>query len=391
MDLAATPAIPGQTRGSSRKRGERVSVRLLSAAEAAAPDFVAAWEELATNAAEPNPFYEPWFALPSLEQFARSNDARLFAFSLGGTLAGVLPMVRPARYYGHPVPHATNWLHANAFCGVPLVARGAERGFWRALLATLDAQSGRAMFLHLTELPAGGPLDAALDAVLAEEGRRAVIVEMAARAMLASDLGPQAYLEQSMSAKKRKELRRQHKRLAEEGELSVERLQGDEDIARWIGEFLALEASGWKGDESSALASAEATQRFFADALTRAAEAGRLERLALRIDGKPIAMLANFVTPPGLFSFKTAFDENYSRFSPGLLLQVENLEMLGRDDIEWADSCAAEGHSMIERIWREKRRIVSRNVAIGGPLRRAAFRALIAYETRNTSPRGERA
>ena len=96
-------------------------------------------------------------------------------------------------------------------------------------------------------------------------------------------------------------------------------------------------------------------------------------------------MLASFVTPPGVFSFKTAFDEQLSRFSPGLLLQIENLAPLARDDIAWADSCAAEGHSMIERLWREKRPIVSRNLAIGVPLRRAAFRALMAYETRQRS------
>ena len=40
---------------------------------------------------------------------------------------------------------------------------------------------------------------------------------------------------------------------------------------------------------------------------------------------------------------------------------------------------------MIERIWREKRTITSRNIAIGGPLRRTAFRLLRAYETRKRS------
>jgi hypothetical protein len=107
-----------------------------------------------------------------------------------------------------------------------------------------------------------------------------------------------------------------------------------------------------------------------------------LERLALKLDGKAIAMLATFLAPPGAYSFKTTFDEAYARFSPGLLLQLENLDLLTRPGIEWADSCAVEGHSMIERIWREKRRLVSRNIAIGGPLRRAAFRTLMAYETR---------
>ena len=188
-----------------------------------------------------------------------------------------------------------------------------------------------------------------------------------------------------MSAKKRKELRRQHKRLAEKGQLSFERLEGAERLTQWIDEFLALEAAGWKGDAASALANTDATKTFFTDALIGAAREGRLERLALRIDGRPIAMLANFLTPPGAFSFKTAFDEDYGRFSPGMLLQLENLALLDRPDIIWADSCAAEGHPMIERLWRERRSLAGINLALGGALRRTLFRGLMAYETRNRS------
>ncbi|MFN7159793.1 MAG: GNAT family N-acetyltransferase, partial [Erythrobacter cryptus] len=119
--------------------------------------------------------------------------------------------------------------------------------------------------------------------------------------------------------------------------------------------------------------------------LAGAAAAGRLERLALRLDGRAIAMLANFITPPGAYSFKTAFDEDYARFSPGMLLQLENLALLERPDVAWADSCAAEGHPMIERLWRDRRHMVSRNIAIGGPTRRALFRLLMAWETRPRS------
>jgi CelD/BcsL family acetyltransferase involved in cellulose biosynthesis len=193
------------------------------------------------------------------------------------------------------------------------------------------------------------------------------------------------YLEGSMSAKKRKELRRQHNRLAEEGTLVFERLEGEAGLAEWTAEFLALEAAGWKGEAGSALASAPDTAALFTQSLAGAAAAGRLERLALRLDGRAIAMLANFITPPGAYSFKTAFDEAYARFSPGMLLQLENLALLERADVDWADSCAVEGHPMIERLWRGQRRMVSRNIAIGGPLRRAAFRLLMAYETRPRS------
>lgn len=358
------------------------TIRLLSLAEITDPAFLAAWERLVGRAAEPNPFFEPWFLVPSLEQWGANNRVTVKAWLHDGRLAGLMPIVRSAKYYGHILTHATGWLHANAFCGVPLVVAGLEEDFWRAILAHFDRMARRALFLHLPLLPAGGPLDAALERVLAASPRAHYRVAEQQRAFLTGDMGAQAYLEEAMSAKKRKELRRQHNRLAEEGALAFERLEGDEGLAEWTAEFLALEAAGWKGEAGSALASAPDTTSLFTQALAGAATAGRLERLALRLDGRAIAMLANFITPPGAYSFKTAFDEDYARFSPGMLLQLENLALLERADVAWADSCAVEGHPMIERLWRDKRPMVSRNIAIGGPLRRAAFRLLMAYETR---------
>jgi hypothetical protein len=93
-------------------------------------------------------------------------------------------------------------------------------------------------------------------------------------------------------------------------------------------------------------------------------------------------MLASFLTPPGAFSFKTAFDERFARFSPGVLLQRENLAVLDRADVLWSDSCAAADHPMIDHIWRERRSIGRLSIGIGGPARQAVFRRLLRRETR---------
>lgn len=380
-ERAAAPAPQRTPSASSQLEAGRIV--LLDAEALADPAFRRQWESLAREASVPNPFFEAFFLLPGLARWGAAARVRAKAFYRGERLCGLYPVVRAQRYYGYPVAHATGWLHPNAFCGTPLVARGVEEAFWRALLAHFDRSARYALFLHLPQLPEGDAVGDALEAVLAEQGRMRTIARRESRAMLASDLSPQAYLEASMSAKKRKELRRQHKRLGEEGALTFERLEGDARLGQWTREFLALEAAGWKGEAGSALASAEETRTFFAEALRGAAEGGRLERLALRLDGQPVAMLANLIAQPGAFSFKTAFDERHARHSPGLLLQLENLALLERPGIAWADSCAAEGHSMIERLWREKRDLVSHNIAIGSPLRRAAFAALMAWENRH--------
>ena len=379
-----TRAGPVPARGAAE---QAPALRLLAPAALAEPGFLAQWERLAARAAEPNPFFEPWFLLPALGQWGARASVRVKAWYHQGRLSGLVPITRPARYYNYPVPHAATWLHANAFCGVPLVAQGCEDAFWRALLAHFDRFPRRALFFHLPLLPAAGPVNAALDRVLAASGRPHSTVATESRALLAGPASTAAYLQAAMSAKKRKELRRQHARLAEQGALTFERIEGDEGLDRWIAEFLALEAAGWKGAAGSALVQSRETRTLFAEALAGAAAAGRLERLALRLDGRAIAMLVNFLTPPGAYSFKTAYDEAYARFSPGMLLQLENLALIERPGIAWADSCAAEGHPMIERLWRARRHMVSRNIAIGGAARRACFRLLMAYETRPRSTR----
>ena len=86
-------------------------------------------------------------------------------------------------------------------------------------------------------------------------------------------------------------------------------------------------------------------------------------------------MLVNFLTPPGSFSFKTAFDEAYARFSPGVLIQLDNLDILDSPDISWMDSCAATDHPMIDHLWGERRSIVRLSVSLRGARRMLAYAA----------------
>jgi CelD/BcsL family acetyltransferase involved in cellulose biosynthesis len=293
-----------------------------------------------------------------------------------------MPLADEKRYYRRPIPHLAGWTHPNAFLGTPLIAQGHEQTFWRELLAWADRNTGNALFLHLSELVLDGPVFKALTTVIAEQKRLGAIVHREERAMLASDEGPEAYFTASLSGKKRKELRRQLNRLGEEGTVAFDRRHDDLGLIEWTDAFLVLEAAGWKGKAGSALGLAEDTAKLFRSALSGAAAQGRLERLTMTLDGKPIAMLANFLCSPGAFSFKTAFDETYSKFSPGVLLQCENLTILDRPEIAWTDSCAAADHPMIDHIWRERRTVARVSIAIGGTLRRTAFRALARAELR---------
>jgi hypothetical protein len=236
-------------------------------------------------------------------------------------------------------------------------------------------------FFHMVGLVENGPVHRGLIGAAADLGRPCVPVHRTERAFLESHFSPSEYYEQSVRKKKRKEIGRLTSRLKEQGALRYRTYWPSDDLDQWIDEFLVLEAKGWKGQAGTALASTPATDAFFRAAVHGAEAAARLQFLRLDVDGRAIAMLVTFTAPPGAFTFKIAFDEDYARYSPGVLIQLEYLKMLDRDDIGWTDSCAVENHSMINSLWRERRTIVRATVPLAGARRRATYAACRGLET----------
>lgn len=238
-------------------------------------------------------------------------------------------------------------------------------------------------------LPSDSLAFQALEAVLQEEARNYGVVYRANRARLQSTLSPHDYYQSSLSRKKRKELQRQFNRLQELGHVAICRRSDASQIETWVSDFLKLEATGWKGNAGSALASNPATQRLFQRALLGASQQGRLERLSLTLDDTPIAMLATFQTDKVAFSYKTAFDERYAHYSPDMQLQRAYLKVLTHSTIQWTDSCAPSGHPMIEHFWRESQPLAHLSIAIGGGLRRGLFQRLLDHELSRSPPQKE--
>ncbi|MBA4748861.1 MAG: GNAT family N-acetyltransferase [Sphingopyxis sp.] len=348
---------------------------------ALSPAFAAQWDALALHASEPNAFAERWCLAPALQLLDPHRRARLIAVEAAGELIGLLPLTTVTRYGPVPLRHSSNWAHPNHFHGAPLVRAGHELPFWQALLGWCDSAPGGGALLQLQRLTENGPLHRALTDALALRGQSSTApVHRETRALLQSGLTPAAYWDAAVRPKKRKELRRQAARLSESGALLFRHWQPGEVTAPWLDAFLALEAQGWKGQAGSALASNPATQAWARTIILAAAQAGRLDMRMLAQDGAPIAMLINFVCPPGGFAFKTAYAEDLARFSPGVLLQQANLGLLDHPDLDWVDSCAAPGHPMIDSIWRERRTLVWVNAAVGGRFQRLQYAALTRAE-----------
>jgi CelD/BcsL family acetyltransferase involved in cellulose biosynthesis len=328
-----------------------------------------AWDRLADDTAEPNPFFERWFLIASRVLLNdKAQEPFVATIWRANMMIGLVPLCSSQRYGRMPFDHTTNWAHYHSFYGAPLVKRGDESAFWDGLLRALDQAEWTGALLHMTALDPAGPVFKALGAT-----RRCDVVHHSERAMLASPLGTAAYYETNVRKKKRKEIGRLMSRLKELGDITTRKLHDDDELRPWIDTFLLMESAGWKGNDGAALARNADTQRFFFDALTGARQAKRLEMLCLSVGGQPIAMLVNFLTPPGSYSFKIAFDEDFARYSPGVLISIDNLDHLDRRDVEWMDSCAVPDHPMINSIWAERRGIVRVTVPLRGLKRRIIF------------------
>lgn len=315
-----------------------------------------AWDDLAR--AGDNLFYERWMVDAALSLPRAAPPRLLLAWTQGGALAGLLPLGARSRL-GMEVA-TENWNQAIRALGGPLVRPGLETAFWRAALLHLD-RYGSGAFLRLSSLAGDSPATGALLALLAAEDRRHDVTRRYARAVLHGGATSAEHVAAHVRGKVLKEQRRLRTRLAERGALTFDRLTPGEDPERWTDALFALELTGWKGREGVAASLDPAIERAFRSVLSQAQARRRLDFHRLAIAGTPVAMLA-CIEGPGdtAVQLKIAYDESWAQFSPGVLLEMEYLvHALDRRKLALVDSCARAGHPMIDRIWPERREILS--------------------------------
>ena len=111
----------------------------------------------------------------------------------------------------------------------------------------------------------------------------------------------------------------------------------------------------WKGKRGTAMAANPALQSALMESCQLLGAAGKLRFWKFALNGKPIAIMHAIVEGDQAWLCKIAYDENYAKFSPGVLLILYATEKLFAErGITLVDSCAIPGHPMIENIWRDR-------------------------------------
>jgi CelD/BcsL family acetyltransferase involved in cellulose biosynthesis len=176
--------------------------------------------------------------------------------------------------------------------------------------------------LLLRDVPRDGPTSTLLEALARADRHLTGRWESQRSPRVTLGGGP---AEERASAKFRANLRRRARRLGEMGAVALRRVDGGPDVDAAVDEFLALEASGWKGARGTAIALDPALAGFYRRIARDAAARGDLAIRALLLDGRAIAVHLGLVHRGVYYLPKTAYDEALGSVSPGQLLQREVL------------------------------------------------------------------
>jgi CelD/BcsL family acetyltransferase involved in cellulose biosynthesis len=316
------------------------------------------WRQLADAALEPNFCYEPDFAIAAARHLRDTRNVRfVMIWHRGGAaleggaderLIGCFPVMASRADIGAPL--LRGWLNPQIMNGTPLVDRAFAREALGAFLTFAGAQGGSPVGVLFPRLPLEGPFRRLLDETLEAASRPIALFGAGERAMLRLTGDPA----RGLSAKKKKELRRQYRRLGELGVLTTESASGLQ-IRDPIEHFMALEAAGWKGKAGTAFVQDPGRAAFLRAAARALAASGRISVESILLDGKPIACgLLAWSGRQGYF-WKITYDEAYAAYSPGVQLTLalaERAQALGFLDA--IDSCAISDHPMIDHVWRDR-------------------------------------
>ena len=358
-----------------RERPPSADVVVLETADALAP-FRDAIEALTADSNDTNSQYEFYSLAAAMEHLDGGADVRVALLwsdegvADGRELVGMVPYRITYGYFGLPLPVWRVWHHLHSYICTPLLKRGRENQALQRFMSFAD-HAGAAM-IEFPMFEVSSAFDRALCEIESQQRRQLVETERHERAFLKPEVTEDAYLATHIRKKKRKEFNRLWNRLLDLGELRIA-IHENVDVRYWTDRFLRLEASGWKGKRGTALKADTEQSAYFEKICRGAAERGKLHCSELTLDGKPLAMLTSFRASDGLYTFKIAFDERYSRYSPGALLMLKLIGEVQRDErIVWADSCAIPNHPMIDQIWAERREMRSVIVAGSSPFARPA-------------------
>jgi CelD/BcsL family acetyltransferase involved in cellulose biosynthesis len=345
----------------TRRLTQPITVEVADAARFSA--LRPAWLNLLTRAAEPNVLMDPATVQASADLDREAHVRALLAwrvFDGGQQLVGVWAVAAGGpRKSLLPIKLLYAPPHVYRYLATPVVDRAWLDEVLDAMLDSIADDRRLPKILALDAMGMEGETMAALARVIAARRSQLCVFDSFRRPKLASDLDGKRYLENSLSSATRKKLRQYRRRLAEQGLLETTVVSEPATVAAVVDDFLRLEAAGWKGRQGTALLCKPAEAAFIRAAMVALAQLGCASIYTLSLDGRPVSMQIVARCGPAVFTLKTAYDEQFRDFSPGMLLLEDYTgSFLADPSIAFADSCS-DNDSGFMTAWTERQHIAN--------------------------------
>jgi len=283
------------------------------------------WDELLSKSPQKSPTLSYAWLATFFEHCLRPNESWMCILAYEhNTLLGLLPVIvrpHPILRRHFPMLSTPNDLQTNSVDF--LVAQGREYEAITILLRALTEALPRWLHLKLVRIPEDSPT---LQLTHKSLSGFYVLHDLNGWGFYVRISGAFEDYFNALSSNFRRTLKkakRRTQRLSNAETVFLEHLSGKTEEAE---HFFKLEASGWKGRLGSAINNDQTLSRFYKTLTRRLAQSSWLELHFLRAEGKLIAghmaiRLNQVLTIP-----KIAYNESYSRYSPGNLLFLNMLE-----------------------------------------------------------------
>lgn len=320
--------------------------------EIRAPDLtmVPPWDAL-TQRASANVFMHP-AALCEASAFVKIHVLLAWA---GETLVGLWALrerrflrVLPASLAAPPYEYA--------FVATPVIDPDHAEAVMPAFLEAISRNRALPNVIYAQFLESGSESFRALQKALG--GRPVLMLADRERAFLNGES------ERKRSGSTGKKLRQDWNRLSAEGAADVVNERAPEAVRAAFEVFLQLEAESWKGDKGTSLLSKADDAAFARNWISALAGHGSASVALLRVNGKPIAAQVLLYSGNTAYTWKTAYNIAFSKFSPGALLIDKLTDALFAEGITSIDSCSAPG-SFMTQLWTGRRANVDMLIDVG--------------------------
>jgi CelD/BcsL family acetyltransferase involved in cellulose biosynthesis len=324
------------------------------------PDIGPHWDDLIKRASS-NVFMNP----AALQAACETNFAAikmLLAWEEGAgprRLVGIWALrLRKIAPLWPPVLEALPYNYA--FLSSPVVDPAFIDEVIPALFAAIEKSPLLPKVVSLKSFDAECPSYPAMLKVLAGRGIAPLTLSETARPFVTREFGVKR------SGSTRKKLRQDWNRLsALGGTVDVVNDRTPDGARQAFESFLTLEKASWKGARGTALLSDPRDAAFVRQLFQNLAAQHNASVALLRVDGEAIAAQVLMYCGTTAYTWKTAFDAKYSKYSPGTLL-IDRItdELFAGPDILAINSCAAE-ESFMGQLWAGRRTMVDMLVDVG--------------------------